>query len=392
MIRLYLLFLLLFTPAFAQKSAPPIAKEARLSGDTNRTRLIIDLERTVDMRAFLLADPARVVIDLDEVNFQLPALTGQTGRGLVTAWRYGLFAANKSRIVIDLSSLALIDKAFMLEAVDQQPARLVIDLVKSDAAKFNAALSSPQGKFVQNTLPVQPPRLTPDPADTRPVIVIDAGHGGIDTGAASANGQQEKVIVLNFALKLKEKLEVTQKYRIVMTRNDDTFVPLGERVKLSREAKAALFISIHADSVATNGENVRGASIYTLSETASDADAARLAEKENKADAIAGIDLKDEPNEVADILIELTQRETRSFSNIFQKSLVDYMKSATRMHKDPTRAAALKVLRAHDVPSVLVELGYMSNSQDLSQLTNEAWRDRTSEAMSKAIEAYFKAK
>jgi N-acetylmuramoyl-L-alanine amidase len=354
--------------------------------------LIIDLERTVDMRAFLLADPARVVIDLDEVNFQLPALTGQTGRGLVTAWRYGLFAANKSRIVIDLSSLALIDKAFMLEAVDQQPARLVIDLVKSDAAKFNAALSSPQGKFVQNTLPVQPPRLTPDPADTRPVIVIDAGHGGIDTGAASANGQQEKVIVLNFALKLKEKLEVTQKYRIVMTRNDDTFVPLGERVKLSREAKAALFISIHADSVATNGENVRGASIYTLSETASDADAARLAEKENKADAIAGIDLKDEPNEVADILIELTQRETRSFSNIFQKSLVDYMKSATRMHKDPTRAAALKVLRAHDVPSVLVELGYMSNSQDLSQLTNEAWRDRTSEAMSKAIEAYFKAK
>ena len=203
------------------------------------------------------------------------------------------------------------------------------------------------------------------------------GHGGIDNGTRASSGELEKSIVLEFSLMLREQIEKTGKYRVVMTRSDDTFVPLAERVNMARARQAWLFISIHADALARGDGDAQGATIYTLSETASDAAAARLAEDENRADAIAGLDLSAEPDDVADILIDLARRETKTFSVQFARGLVTEMRNATRMHKDPLRSAGFRVLKAPDVPSVLVELGYVSNRGDLKSLTSEAWRNRT---------------
>ena len=200
----------------------------------------------------------------------------------------------------------------------------------------------------------------------------------------------EKDIVLEFAQALAEKLEKSGKYRVAMTRTDDRFIALGERVRIARGQGAALFVSIHADALAARNENdVRGATVYTVSDTASDVEAARLAEAENKADAIAGVDLSAEPEEVADILIDLTQRETKNFSAHFARAVVGELKSAAKLHKHPLKSAGFKVLKAPDVPSVLIELGYVSNKQDLKLMTTEAWRARTSGAVAQAVNTFF---
>lgn len=176
---------------------------------------------------------------------------------------------------------------------------------------------------------------------------------------------------------------------MVLTRSTDTFVALGERVNIARKNKADLFISIHADALARNDGQARGASVYTLSEKASDTDAARLAEQENKADLIAGINLSDETDAVADILVELAHRETRNFSARFAHELVGSMKNRVNTHRIPLRSAGFRVLRAYDVPSVLVELGYMSSPEDLKQLTSEVWRDRMTDALLEATNRFF---
>ena len=199
----------------------------------------------------------------------------------------------------------------------------------------------------------------------------------------------EKDIVLDFAGRLRERIEKTGKYRVLMTRTDDTFVPLGERVHIARNAGAALFVSIHADALPKKEGDAQGATVYTLSETATDSEAARLAEQENRADVIAGVDLKDEPDDVAGILLDLAQRETKTFSVQFAHRLVSELKGATRLHKNPLKSAGFKVLRAPDVPSVLVELGYVSNKDDLQSLLSDTWRDRTATSVAQAIDAYF---
>ena len=219
--------------------------------------------------------------------------------------------------------------------------------------------------------------------------MLDPGHGGIDTGTKSSGGELEKDIVLNVALRLRDRLEKAGKCRVLMTRTDDTFVPLADRVRMARSAGASLFVSIHADALPRREGDAQGASVYTLSETASDSEAARLAEKENRADVIAGVDLKTEPDDVAGILIDLAERETKSFSLQFAHKLVGELKTATRLHKTPLKSAGFRVLRAPDVPSVLVELGYVSNRQDLQSLLSEPWRNRTAETIAKAIETYF---
>jgi len=219
--------------------------------------------------------------------------------------------------------------------------------------------------------------------------VLDPGHGGIDTGTKGPSGQMEKDIVLDFAKRLQQKIETPGKYRVLLTRSDDTFVPLAERVRFAREAGAALFISIHADALPKREGDAQGATVYTLSETATDPAAARLAEQENRADVIAGVDLKDQPDDVADILIDLAQRETKTFSVQFAGKLVALMKRTTRMHKEPIKSAGFRVLRAPDVPSVLVELGYVSNKDDLQSLSSDGWRDRTADSMASAIDSFF---
>jgi N-acetylmuramoyl-L-alanine amidase len=325
---------------------------------------------------------------MPQVAFQFPARTGENGRGLIKAFRYGLVMQGGSRIVIDLAKPARIDRAFVLESNNDQPARLVLDLAAVDREAFLRAIA------LENRAPdvgyKRPPAATPDEnADPRPLVVLDPGHGGIDNGTRAASGELEKSIVLEFSLLLREQIEKTGKYRVVMTRTDDNFVPLAERVAIARSRQAGLFVSIHADALARGDGDAQGATIYTLSDRASDAAAARLAESENGSDAIAGLDLSAEPDDVADILFDLARRETKTFSVQFARGLVTEMRNATRLHKDPLRSAGFRVLKAPDVPSVLVELGYVSNRGDLKSLTSEAWRNRTAASIAKAIDTYF---
>src|SRR5262245_23618119 len=381
-------------PAAAQRASGPdpfpVVTDSRVGGDDNQVRFVMDLTHKIDLRAFTLADPYRVVVDIPQVTFKLPAKTGETGRGLVKAYRFGLVMQGGSRIVLDLTKPVRIEKAFVLDAAVGQPARLVLDLVAIDRDTFmrSLALDSRPPPALQTAK-----SFTSDPSakgDPRPIIVVDPGHGGIDHGTRAAGGDiTEKALVLDFALLLRDQLEKTGKYRVVMTRTDDTFVALSERVHLARQRQAALFISIHADALRKVEGDAQGATVYTVSDTASDAEAARLAEAENRADVIAGIDLSHEPGDVADILIDLAQRETRTFSMHFAKTLVGELKSVARLHKNPLKSAGFKVLRAPDVPSVLVELGYVSNKDDLKQLMSGAWRNRTTGSIVKAVDTFF---
>ena len=361
-----------------------IALDARLAGDDKRTRLVVDLSAEIAVSAFALADPYRVVVDLPDVTFDFAAGAGRDGRGLVSAFRYGLIAPGKARIVIDAREPVNIDKAYVLPPFESQPARLVIDLSRTDRESFlkRVALQprSETKKAEREALATR---------DTRPVVVIDPGHGGIDSGAVARGGAEEKEITLAVALKLRERLERSGRYKVVMTRADDTFVPLGDRVKVARASAASLFVSIHADAMPRRDNDVRGATVFTVSERASDAEAQRVADRENKADLIAGIDLTDENDDVAGILFDLAHRETRNFSALFARTLVGQMKAATQLHATPIKSAGFKVLKAPDVPSVLIELGFLSNSDDQKQLRSEAWRDKMADSMLASIEVFF---
>jgi N-acetylmuramoyl-L-alanine amidase len=376
----------------------PIASDARLAGDARQTRFVLDLDTKIEFRAFVLADPYRVVVDMPQVSFKLAAGAGVAGRGLIKAFRYGLVMPGGSRIVFDLTGPAKVAKSYVLDAANGQPPRLVLELQEVDRTTFVQSLaveSRPElrpaiadttavGATTEAVAIAKPTA----PADRRPVVVIDPGHGGIDNGT-QASGTMEKELVLGFGLALRDRIEKGGKYRVVMTRTDDTFIPLADRVKVARNQSAALFVSIHADALPRREGDAQGATIYTLSDKASDAEAERLAEAENKADAIGGVNLTEEPTEVADILIDLAQRETRTFSNRFARLLMGEMKTNVRMHKHPLKSAGFKVLKAPDVPSVLIELGYVSNKGDLEHLVSENWRSKTVGSMAQAIDAFF---
>jgi N-acetylmuramoyl-L-alanine amidase len=386
------------TPPADPAAAPPasaVADEpsviaARVGGDRNQTRIVFDLSRKVDMRAFALADPYRLVIDLPQMRFQLPPQAGEAAKGLVKAFRFGLMKKGGSRIVLDLTAPVRLDKSFVLDPADGQPARLVLDLVAIDRSAFLREVAFDNRPRTELGAA---PKSASDGAgatnDSRPVIVLDPGHGGIDEGAHAATGEAEKNVVLDFALKLRDKLEQSGKYHIEMTRSDDTFIALTDRVQFARAHRAQLFISLHCDALARGEGDAQGATVYTLSDHASDAEAARLADAENRADIIAGVDLSSEPNEIADILIDLAQRETRSFTTHFARALVGDLKNAIRLHKQPLRSAGFRVLKAPDVPSVLIELGFVSNRADFKELMSETWRARAADSITHAVNEYF---
>ncbi len=372
----------------AELTSFPVATDVRVGGDDKQTRFVVDLSQKIDVATFTLADPYRVVIDLPQVTFKLPPQAGEHGRGLVKAFRFGLIMQGGSRIVLDTKGPVRVDKAFTLAAVDDQPARLVVDLAATDRESFLRGITMQDRSLrTGSKTSVSPPPAAD--ADARPLIVVDPGHGGIDSGTKSGHGQDEKDIVLAFGLMLRDKLLKTGKYRVAMTRSDDTFIPLDERVRFARASKASLFISIHADSIPRSEGQAEGASVYTLSSRASDAEAGRLAEVENKSDAIAGVDLTSEPNDVANILIDLAQRETKAFSLQFARNLVGEFKTATRLHQHPLKSAGFIVLKAPDVPSVLVELGYMSTKDDLVNLMSTNWRSRTADLVVHAVDEFF---
>jgi len=368
----------------------PVATAARVAGDADRTRFIADLTVPVGYTVYVMANPYRVMIDLPQVAFSLPDGAGSKARGLVSQYRYGPVDDAHSRIVLETDGPVLIDKAFLLKPKDGQPARIVVDMVKTTKQAFDAAIAAENDTDTAEAAAEEAPPASgavAEPERQRKLVVIDPGHGGIDPGAIGVKKTREKDVVLAFGLKLKKELEKTGTIDVVMTRSNDTFLTLRERVKVARENEADLFIAIHADTV--RGGDARGATIYTLSEKASDAEAEALAHKENRADIIAGVDLEAENQEVTDILIDLAQRESKTHSLVFAKKAVAEMAPVTAFTGKPMRSAGFMVLKAADVPSVLIELGFLSSKQDESQLTSPAWQQKVAAAMGRAVEKYF---
>jgi N-acetylmuramoyl-L-alanine amidase len=373
------------------KSATVEAHNASLAGDSAGTTFLLTLSSGVRAEIFTIANPYRVVVDLPDVAFELPDGTGQKGRGLVSAFRYGLLAEGKSRVVIDTTGPVVIKKADMT-AKGGSAVELAIELAPTSAQSFGAGTGGARTAAAPvKTEPVAPPALKKD--RIKPVILIDAGHGGIDPGAASSSNLEEKVVVLAVANALKAQLSASGRYDVKMTRRTDVFVSLDQRLKMSRDLAADLFISLHADSIAQKGfvNTVRGATVYTLSERASDEEARRMAEKENNSDAIAGLQTTkfEEEGEVRSILIDLLKRETSNFSADFSNTLVKRLGTTISLSSDPRRSAAFKVLRQADTPSVLVELGYMSHPEDEKLLNSAAWQRRVAAAIGTAVDSYF---
>ncbi|CAN2533586.1 N-acetylmuramoyl-L-alanine+amidase+AmiC [Methylocapsa aurea] len=374
--------------AGAEPAEPVSAIAVRIEQQKDRARLVFETTAEVTPIVFPVADPYRIVVDLPEMAFRLDPEIGRSakdkrgGDDLVTSFRFGHFAPGRSRIVIDLARPAKILRAES-DSRSKTP-RLVIELEPSDAASF-AAEAARRAPAAAPIAAAEPP---PAPLGGKPMLVIDPGHGGVDVGAAGPHGEQEKTIVLEFARALKAKLEADGKLRVVLTRNEDAFMALDERVRVARQAGADLFLSIHADTLAE--QSVEGATVYTVSTRASDSEAAKIAEKENFADRAAGLERKSEDaSEVGDILYDLTRRETRAYSRVFARTLIAYWQTVGHLNKNPSRSAGFVVLKAFDIPSVLLELGYLSSARDLSRLVSPDWRERVAETTAQAIERYF---
>jgi N-acetylmuramoyl-L-alanine amidase len=356
-----------------------------VSGDASRTDLTITVSKAVDARAFLMEQPERVVIELPEASFRLPASAGRQVQGLVADFRFGLFAHGRSRIVIDLAQPALVSRPVATSEPDGS-ARLTFELSRAERQAFRKAVAADRPALERAS--THAAREIAGHRDQRPVIVLDAGHGGVDPGAIAKTGDHEKDIVLGFAGRLRERLEASGRYRVIMTRDHDVFIPLDERVRIGRAAHADLFISIHADTIA-DAPHVRGLTVYTGSKQASDEEARRLADRENTADAAAGLESGEDADAVADILQDLTVRETHGLSQRFARKLTGEIKPTMPLTKKPLRQAGFRVLRAADVPAVLVELGYLSSRKDLELLTSSEWRERSTAAMAGAIDRFF---
>lgn len=392
-IRFLLLAFVIVMTAAGAASAKPQVTAARIGETPERTRFVLELSEDLPYRVFTLPDPFRVVLDLPEVEWRLPEGGQPRARGLIDDLRFGLFASGTSRVVLDVNRPVHLQKVFVIPPRDGKPHRLVVDVEAVSRAQYFAAQGSEAGGASVSDRPLQPldetvPPLPPaKPADRRPTVVIDPGHGGVDPGAVGVSGSYEKNLTLAYGKALKAALEATGRYRVVMTRERDVFLKLRERIRLAQEAEGELFISLHAN-VHSSG-NIRGASIYTLSETASDKEAAALAAAENAADALAGVNLTDQTGDVRNILIDLAQRETMNLSKKFANDLVREVGRETTLLRNTHRFAGFAVLKSPVVPSILFEIGYMSNRQEERLLRSEAHRDKIVSSIIRAIDGYF---
>jgi N-acetylmuramoyl-L-alanine amidase len=306
--------------------------------------------------------------------------------------RTGLFEPGTSRMVLDLGRPALVRKAFLMPPSEGKPHRFVLDLEPAEEAAFveQVRRSAPHP-------PAPPPDIEPPAAavpprpDGRHVIVIDPGHGGVDPGAIGASGVYEKDIALAAAGQLAARLSASGRYHVELTRDRDIFLPLRRRVAIAHLSGAELFLSLHADSMAN--AKVRGSHVYSLSKNASDAEAAALAAKENKSDIIAGLDLAGYSPEVNTILLDLSQRETNNTSAEIAGRMVDeFRRSGIHALGRPHRQAGFAVLKAPDVPSVLIEMGFLSNRADEAMLASEPARAPLIDAIVRAVDRYFETR
>jgi N-acetylmuramoyl-L-alanine amidase len=341
----------------------------RLGGNAENTRLVLDVGTAPGHATFNLADPYRIVFDFPELDWQVASEKMPAPTGLIRGMRAGLFRPGTYRLVLDLSGPAEVARVLKLPPQDGHGWRFVADLRPAKVSE--PALTDRQ-------------RRAEGP---KPVIVLDPGHGGVDPGAIGINGTYEKHLTLAMARQLKARLEKGGRFRVVLTRDRDIFISLRERVALARRAKGDLFVSLHADS--NPNRYTRGLSIYTLSEKASDKEAGLLADKENKADIISGMDFSEESPEVTGILIDLAQRESMNLSAQFASLAVGELGRQVRTLDNTHRFAGFAVLKAPDIPSVLVEMGYLSNDDEVRLLQQAAYRDKLADAMAHAMDRYF---
>jgi len=385
---LFLLCMALAVPAFAAApaSAPLLAFSARVAGDDARTRLVIDFDHKPEFEVHYVANPYRVLIDLPETDFGIKA-EEMEARGIISDIRYGTMAAGRSRIVLTAARPIGVVLAEVQEEKGATTYRLVIDTAIVTDQAFQEKMKTQSWQEASASAGQSAMLLPGGKAGGPFIIAVDAGHGGIDNGASGGvTKTEEKVVTLAFARQLAEALNKLPDTRAFLTRDKDEFLSLSQRVQLARNEGANLLISIHADTV--RQKDIRGATVYTISDKASDSLAASLAERENLSDQIAGIALSEEPAEVADILLDLTRRETQAFSVNLARSVVGAFKDQVLLINNPHRHAGFRVLTAPDVPSVLVELGFLSNKDDEKLLVDPAWQKKVAGLLAKAVGEY----
>lgn len=364
----------------------------KMAGDDLRSRIVVMFDREPKVETHLLRYPHRLVIDLPEANFGFDKETLEP-RGLVTEVRYGLIAKNRSRLILNVKGPFQVEKLEILKNESSAGYRMVVDIVAGSERAFSQKIaeqnvsvdkSDSEAGGAESAEPTISDSLGSPHVFT---VMIDPGHGGIDSGAESASGTLEKNVTLLFGSELRDALKKNKNINVLMSRDEDVFLRLGERVRMAREHEADLFISLHADTI--QHKEIRGATVYTLSDQASDAAAKAMAERENNSDASAGIYSQEAPV-VHDILMELTQRETHAFSLNFANGLIATLQGKVNLINNPHRFAGFQVLRAPDVPSVLVEIGYLSNKEDEKLLKDAAWRKNAVEQISHAVAKYYR--
>ncbi|MEQ8306038.1 MAG: N-acetylmuramoyl-L-alanine amidase [Hoeflea sp.] len=359
-----------------------VAVGARMAGDENRVRIVLEFQQDPDYAVRYLAAPYRAVIDLPQTvfAFEEPSLSS---RGLVSSVRYGSAGQGRARIVFELAKPARLEPFEGGGETSGPLHRLVFDAVAIDDEDFlrqvDGTVWTPLGAGDDQASVNAGERETLN-------IMIDPGHGGIDGGAEGPAGTLEKTVTLAFAEAFRKALEELDDVRVSQTRTDDNFLSLSARVRKAREEDADLLVSLHADSIRI--KSLRGATVYTLSDRASDAIAQAVAEKENAAEEIVGVKLDKAPEDVASILVDLARNETRVFSNGLARQVIDSFEGQVRLINNPLRHAGFQVLQAPDVPSVLIELGYLSNREDEKMLTDADWQEKTAELLAQSVVKY----
>jgi N-acetylmuramoyl-L-alanine amidase len=369
-------------PAMAATTKPILAFGARIAGDAARSRIVIDFESKPEFSVHYVGGPERVIVDLSATAFGFPP-EDLSPRGLFKDIRFGTMDEQSARIVLTTN------RPVKLSTADVRPGengvwRLVLDAEVVSKEEFAVLLKGQDWRATTQTDSEPTPLMADDGVFT---VAVDAGHGGIDAGATALTTKtQEKVITLDFAKTLAERLNRLSGVKAFLTRDDDTFLSLSERVATAREHRADLFISLHADTLTQ--KDIRGATVYTLSDKASDRMAENLAARENFSDQLAGYSIQNGPSDVADILLDLTRRETQAFSIAMADNVVKSFEGQIGLINNPHRQASFQVLRAPDIPSVLLELGFLSNQEDEKLLLDQNWRNRIADLIAAAVDRY----
>ena len=393
-IGLFLAFALLAPTAAAVAERLPTVSGARVGLHPDLTRLVFEIDRSLPYKIFTLADPFRVVIDFPEVSWRVPPARMRASVGLVSGFRFGLFQPGNSRVVVDVNTPAAVASHFVIPPKDGKPLRFVLDLKAVSRNAFFSAPRSLESEGWAKRERLQRPKTKAGtarrPTDRRRVVVLDPGHGGVDPGAVGVTGSYEKHITLAVAKAAKRVLEASGRYRVVLTRTRDVYVRLRDRFEIAHDSEAEMFLSLHADSIGSR--KVRGGSIYTLSDKASDKEAEDLAKRENKSDIIAGADLTGYASEVSRVLIDLAQSDTNRESWYLAKMLIGELKKSIRLLRTSHRYAGFAVLKSPNVPSALIELGYLSNRTDEKKLKSPKYREAIGRAILRAADRYFARK